>query len=78
MKSTLASYNKPGGRPSNLSKFSNVTDLLSFQAAEVCCDATVLQVYDAGKWLIQESANRGHWKATSLGRESVNHGFESH
>ncbi len=40
-----------------LSKFSNISDLLSLQRAEVRRDSTALEIYDPGKWLVKQRSD---------------------
>ena len=61
-----------------LSKLANVSNLPAFQAAEVRRDPAALEIHDPGERLIEEGADGRDREASSLCRESVDHGFESH
>lgn len=61
-----------------LAKFSNVTDSLALQGAEVRGDTAGLQVDHSGEWLVEKRTNGGDREATSFGSQGVNHGFEAH
>ena len=54
---------------SYLSKLSNISNLLLFQATEVCSDSTVLQIDNTSEGLTGKRSDRGHRKVTSFGSE---------
>lgn len=51
----------------DLAELADVSNSLTLERAEVGGDARILEVYHAGEWLVQETADREHGKVTSLG-----------
>lgn len=53
----------------DLAELTDVTDTLALERGEVGGDAAVLEVDDAGEWLVEEGADGGDGKVTSFGLE---------
>lgn len=63
---------------SHLSKFSNISDLLSLEAAEVRGDSTVLEINNTSEGFVEKGSDGSDWEVAGFGSERMDHGFESH
>jgi hypothetical protein len=51
----------------DLAELAHVANTLPLEGAEVSGDARLLEINDAGKWLIKQAADGEDWEVTSLG-----------